>query len=150
MQLLKYTYFIKNFIICLQSNKVYNQTNKQININYKRNNLKFYQILILIYNIISIKKKSKQQKCRLNNLLTYYKLKKEKSQKELISKYLQIFIYKYSNSYKCTVKNNEKFYRSQLNTIHIIALTYIYTIYKLIRSNKRIYLYGLLIMKKYK
>jgi hypothetical protein len=150
MQLLKYKYLINNFMICLKSNRLFKQAVYQVNTSYQRNNFKFHHILLLVYNTINCRKESKQEQYRLNDLLNNYSFKKNKLNKKLTSKYLQIFAYKYSKSYKHTFKKDHNTYRSQLRTINIIALTYIYTIYKLIKSKQKIYTYGLLIMKRYK
>ena len=142
MRLMQYTYSINNFIICLQSTKLHDGPTNQPYIAAKKNISALR--LFIIKDILNIKEKSKQEKIRLRNIIQSYSVNKKNYYNKLSNKYIIKFIYQYNQFYRY-IKINKK--TNQENLIQIISLTYIYTIYRLIKSYNPIYIYYLLTKK---
>lgn len=101
--------------------------------------LKIKKIIVLGYQILKINHDSLPEKMRLNYILRSYSLSNQNINAILIKKYIQKFSYEYIKHHKLNTSQKKQ------NILIKVALTYIYTIYKLLKSQHPLFIYCYLI-----
>lgn len=135
----KYKYSTHNFIICLKSIKIHQEINT---LKYIPN---LHQFLIVIYTILKIRTQSIQKKLRLHYIITNYSFYAQRKHNLLIYKYVQKFTHEYKK-YMLVLHVNKK----RKNIIYTMACTYIYILYKLLKSKNPLFIYYFLIKNNQK
>lgn len=141
MKSFKYNYTIYNFIICLKSIKLYQADTFHINKLYQKKIFNSNQNLILINKILNIRKKSKEKKYRINNIIKHHSSSAQTKHSLLFHKYIQNFTYQYKEQSKYNFEHCVNINTKKNNVIQTVAFTYVYILYKLLNSKNPIYIY---------
>ena len=139
MPLLKYKFSIYNFIICLKSLKLYKFIKVNVPKLYKHQ--LYYHILLAIRNILETHNINPKEKSRLVEIIINSSSNSNKKHNTLTYKYRKKFKHEHRTCYK---KSPNEYNKKQPN-IQAIAYIYIYTVYRLLKSNNPLYIFFYLI-----
>lgn len=139
---IKYKYSRYSFNICLQANELNQHKNTTLILKYPEKRIEAFQIIFTAYSTLKTNNISSKEKIKLTYILSHYLLSSCKRKNLIINKYIQKFIYRYNKHYNhAIIISNEK----KQATVYLIALIYLYTIYKLLKSKNPLFTYFKLI-----
>lgn len=146
MKLFRHDHSISNFTLCLGSAKILTRTNFKKNRKFAKNSFHLHREII--HNINIIRKKPIQERLKLKHIIITYDWNNKKYL-QLDSKiYKQRFLYQYFKDNKYAIMNRTFQDNALREVIHLIALKYIYIIYKLLKARHSTYIYYLLIFRQ--
>ena len=148
MQPFKYKYSIHNFIICLESIKLYQLNYYHLQKLHQKDIFHSNKILLSIYTIVDINVKTKNEKYRIYNILRNYSLCINNQNKIFFHQYLQRFTYKYKKYHKHNLNKIINKSKKLQTFLRIISLTYIYIIYKFLNTKTPWFIYYKLIQRR--
>lgn len=143
MALLKYNYSINNLVICLKSAQIGGQlTNEREIISQQSPNAFYYT---LAPTILHLNRKTLQEKLRIKYILKSYSSGKTNGSLSVLDKYKHKFKYNFCRFHSYIMPPNIYKKKPFFHAFELIPLTYLYIIYKLIKSKNPIYIYMRLI-----
>lgn len=141
MSILQYKYSRHTFINCLKSLKI--QCSKAFLIFFfkKQNIIKNTTFFISTSTIIYVNKIAIEEKNRIQYIITNYSVYQKIKYNVLTHKYIDKFIYEYIKYHKYFLSKFINLNMTEWKSIKVIALVYVYTIYKLVNTKNPFFIF---------